>query len=45
LEEPQKPPAVTLPVTVAPLTVTEPERLPVALRLTLMNSCAVVVPG
>src|SRR5215470_13469070 len=44
-DEPQNPPAVTWPVTVEPEIVTEPERLPVALRLLLIRTCAVAVAG
>src|SRR5213078_173205 len=44
-DEPQKPPAVSCPVTVDPEIVTEPLRLPVALRLVLIRICAVAVAG
>ncbi len=46
-DEPQKPPAVWLPVIVVPLVlmVSDPLRLPVALRLTLTSTRALVVAG
>ena len=45
LDEPQNPPPVVLPVTMLPFTVTDPLRLPVAIRLVLMSSRALVVAG
>src|SRR5262245_46137078 len=45
LDEPQKPPPVNVPVTVAPLMLIEPLRLAVALRLVLMSTFAVVEDG
>jgi hypothetical protein len=45
LDTPQNPPAVTLPVTLLPLMLMEPLRLPVALRLVLMSSRDVVPAG
>ncbi len=44
-EEPQKPPPVNVPVTVLPLMLIDPLRLPVALRLVLMSTLAVVDDG
>ena len=44
-EEPQKPPPVNVPVTVAPLMLIDPLRLPVALRLVLISTFAVVDAG
>jgi hypothetical protein len=41
LDEPQKPPPVTVPVTVEPLMLSDPLRLPVALRLVLISTFAV----
>src|SRR6185436_13225803 len=41
LEPPQNPPVVIWPVIVEPENVTDPARLPVALRLVLTSSCAV----
>ena len=45
LDEPQNPPAVTWPVIVEPEIVSEPLRLPVALRLVLTRIRAEVVDG
>src|SRR5215470_8542468 len=44
-DDPQNPPAVTWPVIVEPEIVIEPLRLPVALRLLLIRTCAVAVAG
>src|SRR2546423_15459981 len=45
LDEPQNPPPVVFPVTMLPLKLTEPLRLPVAIRLVLMSSRALVLDG
>ena len=45
MDEPQNPPAVTLPVIWLPLMAMEPLRLPVALRLVLTSTRAVVEAG
>src|SRR5688572_7088720 len=44
-EEPQKPPPVKVPLAVEPLMLIDPLRLPVALRLVLMSTLAVVEAG
>ena len=44
-DDPQKPPPVKVPLTVAPLIEIEPLRLPVALRLVFSSTRALVLAG